>query len=321
MFGDRKRKKTETPSGQQNSGQQDTGMKDQENGLKEINLRINEEILGMDLAPRSSRKETLFLFLAILIGAAMLIYPSASDYWNSFHQTQAVMHYADQVARMTDMEYARYISAAEEYNRELGQTGIDWRGNEELLKRYPDLLNIGGTGVMGYIDVPKINIKLPIYHGTDEKVLQTSIGHLEETSLPVGGPGSHCVLSGHRGLPSARLFSDLDLMADGDTFTLSILNETYTYEVDQIRVVLPTDLSELMIEEGEDLCTLVTCTPYGINSHRMLVRGHRVKNTDGEARVVADALQLEPTFVAPFLMAPMIMMLLALLFVTPPGKK
>ena len=270
-----------------------------------------------EVQPAAKPRDTILLLLAMLVGAVLLIYPSASDYWNSFHQTQAVMRYAEEVARMSEAEYSRMIGAAADYNLRLSRRGIDWMAGDEYLEEYNSLLNISGTGIMGYIDIPKINVKLPIFHGTDEKILQTSIGHLQETSLPVGGPGSHCVLSGHRGLPSARLFSDLDLMADGDTFTLSILNETCTYEVDQIRVVLPSDVSELMIEEGKDLCTLVTCTPYGINSHRMLVRGHRVKNTDGEARVVADALQLAPTFVAPFFMAPMVLALLAVLFLFP----
>ena len=188
------------------------------------------------------------------------------------------------------------------------------------LTEYENLLNFTNSGNMGYIDIPKINIKLPVYHGISDEVLQTSIGHLPETSLPVGGESSHCVLSGHRGLPSAKLFSELDKLVEGDVFTLSILNETYSYEVDRIRVVLPADLSELKIIPGQDLCTLVTCTPYGVNTHRLLVRGHRVANAQGEAKVVADALQLEAAFVAPFIMAPMILILLLLLFVQP-GKK
>ena len=267
-----------------------------------------------------AKRENFYLFLALIIGLLFLIYPSAADYWNNFHQYRAIMDYADQVARMSTDEYRAYIEAAHEYNRKLSQTGIVWESGKGDLTEYESLLNFTDSGNMGYIDIPKIHIKLPIYHGISDEVLQRSIGHLPETSLPVGGESSHCVLSGHRGLPSAKLFSDLDKLVEGDVFTLSILNETYSYEVDRIRVVMPTDLSELKIIPGQDLCTLVTCTPYGVNTHRLLVRGHRVANAQGDAQVVADALQLEAAFVAPFIMAPMILVLLILLFVQP-GKK
>ncbi len=267
-----------------------------------------------------SKWERILLPLALIVGIFLLAYPSISDYWNSFHQSRAVMQYADQVANMNAEEYARLIAEAESYNEKLSLNGIEWMMSEEALEEYNTLLDFNDTGIMGYIDIPKINVKLPIYHGTSESVLQTSIGHLQETSLPVGGPGSHCTLSGHRGLPSAKLFSDLDKVAEGDTFTLSVLNETYTYEVDQIRVVLPSDLSALQIIPGQDFCTLVTCTPYGINTHRLLVRGHRTENQHGDALVTADALQLEPAFVAPFLMVPLIIGLLLMLFASTSGK-
>ena len=257
------------------------------------------------------------LLLAFVIGFFFLIYPSAADYWNNFHQYHAIMEYADQVARMSPDEYAAYIRAAHEYNERLAQSGINWNPTEEALKEYESILAFNRSGSMGYIDIPKIGVKLPIYHGISNEVLEKSIGHLQETSLPVGGKSSHCVLSGHRGLPSAKLFSDLDKLVEGDVFTLSILNETYSYQVDRIRVVLPMDLSEIKILPGQDLCTLVTCTPYGVNTHRLLVRGHRVANAQGDAKVVADALQLEAAFVAPFLMTPMILVLLILLFVEP----
>lgn len=260
------------------------------------------------------------LLLLMVIGIALLIYPSLSDYWNSFHQSRAIRTYAERVARVDSGEYEKMIRDARRYNLVLAANGIQWEMGEEQLKEYHSLLNFDGTGVMGYIDVPKIRVKLPIYHGTEEGVLQTSIGHLAETSLPVGGEGSHCTLSGHRGLPSAKLFSDLDKLVEGDTFTLSILNESYTYEVDQIRVVEPKDLSLLQIEPGQDLCTLVTCTPYGVNTHRLLVRGHRIENIHGNAEVIDDALLLEPAFVAPFIMLPLIMVLLAVLFAAPANK-
>ena len=189
--------------------------------------------------------------------------------------------------------------------------------SEEQQKQYDSLLNFDGTGNMGYINIPKINVELPIYHGTSDSVLQTSIGHLEETSLPVGGESTHTVLSGHRGLPSAKLFTDLDKLTEGDTFTLNILNQTLTYEVDQIRIVEPTDLSDLQIEEGQDLCTLVTCTPYGINTHRLLVRGHRIANQNGEAQVIADALQIRPIYIMPFVAVPILLILIIAVLIFP----
>ena len=263
---------------------------------------------------------SLLMLIALVIGTVLLVYPSASDYWNSFHQSQSIMGYAEQVAQMSAAEYARFISEAEAYNAELAKNGNEWHMSETQKMEYESRLTFSSTGVMGYIDIPKISVKLPIYHGTSESVLQTSIGHLAETSLPVGGKGSHCVLSGHRGLPSSKLFSDLDKMVQGDTFTLSVLNETYTYQVDQIRVVEPTDLRELTIRPDMDLCTLVTCTPYGINSHRLLVRGHRVKNANGDARVVADAFQVRPVYVAPFIMM-FILAGLLIKFVALPSKR
>ena len=278
---------------------------------------VNRHRKEMASAKPSRKKENAALLLALVLGFFFLAYPSAADYWNNFQQAKAVRSYAAQVADMSGEEYARMIHAAEEYNKRLSRKGIVWKTTEEEEKEYLSLLNIGNSGIMGYIDIPKINIKLPVYHGISDKVLETSIGHLEETSLPVGGKSTHCVLSGHRGLPSAKLFSDLDKVVEGDVFTLSILNETYSYEVDRIRVVLPTDLTELKIVPGQDYCTLVTCTPYGVNTHRLLVRGHRVANAQGEAKVTADALQLEAVFVAPFIMAPLILILLILLFIEP----
>ena len=262
----------------------------------------------------------ILMGIALAVGTMLLVYPKASDYWNSFTQSRSIMGYAEQVAQMSAAEYAKFISEAEEYNAKLAENGNEWHMTQGQKKVYESRLTFDSTGVMGYIDIPKISTKLPIYHGTSDAVLQTSIGHLAESSLPVGGKGSHCVLSGHRGLPSAKLFSDLDKMVQGDTFTLSVLNETYTYQVDQIRVVEPTDLRELTIRPDMDLCTLVTCTPYGVNSHRLLVRGHRVKNVNGDAKVVADALQIQPVHVAPFIMIFIIAGLLVK-FMVIPGKR
>ena len=238
----------------------------------------------------------------MLAGIGLLAYPSLADYWNSFHQSRAVMTYAEHVADMQTDEYERFLNSAREYNSALAETGIKWGLTDEEKTTYNEELNIDGSGIMGYIKIQKIQITLPLYHGTDEGILQTSIGHLEGSSLPVGGEGTHCLLSGHRGLPSARLFTDLDQLREGDTFTMTVLNETLTYEVDHIWIVEPEDLSHLQIEEGKDLCTLITCTPYGINTHRLLVRGHRIENADGGAMVTADAIQIRPIFIAPFLM-------------------
>ncbi|RSJ21612.1 Sortase family protein [Streptococcus intermedius] len=246
-------------------------------------------------------KLQMFGLLALFfIGVGLLVYPSFSDYWNTFHQSRVIMKYADRVSNMNKDEYARLIKEANQYNQELQKTGIKWNMTDAEKASYNRYLDFESSGVMGYITIPKINVELPIYHGTSDSILQTSIGHIEGSSLPVGGLGSHTILSGHRGLPSARLFTNLDQLSAGDTFTLTVLNETYTYEVDQIRIVEPTDLSSLQLEPGKDYCTLVTCTPYGVNTHRLLVRGHRVENVNGNAELVADAIQIRPIYITPF---------------------
>lgn len=195
--------------------------------------------------------------------------------------------------------------------------------SEEDKGAYDTLLDISGTGIMGYIEIPTINISLPVYHGTEDAVLQIAVGHLEWSSLPVGGEDTHCVLSGHRGLPSAKLFTNLDKLVVGDKFVMRVLDEVLTYEVDQILIVEPTDVSTLIIEAGKDLCTLVTCTPYGFNSHRLLVRGHRIENQEEAQaiRVTSDAIQIEPLIVAPAVALPMLLVLLMILLVSGGKKK
>ena len=242
---------------------------------------------------------TLLLVLALAVGLSLLLYPTVSDQWNRLHQSRMINTYARTVANLEQDEYADLLRAAQDYNAALAETGIRWKLTDADLAQYAQQLNVTGTGSMGYLTIPKLDVELSICHGTDTKTLETSVGHLEGTSLPVGGAGSHCVLSGHRGLPSARLFTDLDKLAAGDTFLLHVLDQTLTYEVDQIRVVTPDDLTELAIVPGEDYCTLVTCTPYGVNTHRLLVRGHRIDNAPEARRIAADALQVEPTLVAP----------------------
>ena len=244
------------------------------------------------------QKVNIILCLVILIGIGLLSYPTVSDWWNSFHQTRAVASYAAAVSQMKTEDYDRLFAEADDYNRKLAGTGMKWSMTDEEIQEYNSILDISENGIMGYIDIPRIRQTLPIYHGTDDAVLQIAIGHLAGTSLPVGGDSTHCVVSGHRGLPSARLFTDLDRLTVGDIWTMTVLNRTVTYEVDQIRIVEPEDLSELQIVQGRDYCTLLTCTPYGINSHRLLVRGHRIANLDGDANVTADAMQVDQTLVA-----------------------
>ena len=250
--------------------------------------------------------------VVFLLGLGLLAYPSVSDYWNSFHQSQAIMEYSDSITDMDEKEYKRMLESARQYN---ASHPLNWNFTASDKQEYEKELNFNHNGIMGYIEIPKIDVELSIFHGTDESVLETSIGHLEGSSLPVGGLGTHSVLSGHRGLPSARLFSDLDKLKEGDTFTIHVLNETLTYEVDQIRVVLPTDLSSLTSDPNQDFVTLVTCTPYGINTHRLLVRGHRITNSDGNASVVSDAVQIKPLFIAPFIAIPIFIFLVGYIFV------
>ena len=245
------------------------------------------------------RRTTIILFLVFALGIGLILYPSFSDWWNSFHQTRAIMNYAAEVDRMDTSEYDRLIEEARRYNEDLAHTGINWNMTEEELDRYEHTLRFNDSGNMGYIDIPKIKVSLPLYHGVGENILQTSIGHLEGTSLPVGGAGTH-------------------KLVEGDTWTLTILNETLSYECDQIRVVEPTDVSDLKILPGKDYCTLLTCTPYGINTHRLLVRGHRIENAQGEAKVVADAVMIESAYAAPFFAVPILLMLMLLLLI--PGK-
>ncbi len=255
---------------------------------------------------------TIILILIFLIGLSLVLYPTVADYWNSLHQSRAIATYAEEVAHIDTEKYTAVWQDAVAYNQSLRERDNIFILSDEQKIAYDQLLNIGGNGVMGYIEIPAIGVSLPVYHGTDEAVLQIAIGHLEWTSLPVGGESTHCVVSGHTGLPSAKLFTNLNQLEKGDTFLFRILDETLTYEVDQINIVLPHETDLLHIEEGKDLCTLVTCTPYGVNSHRMLVRGHRVENAEiaKVIRVTADAMQIEPLIVAPIVAVPMLLILL-----------
>lgn len=272
---------------------------------------------------KSSNFTTILLVLILLAGLSLLLYPSVSDYWNSLHQSRTIATYAEEVANLDTDEYLELWDAAAEFNASITKRDNIFLLTESERDHYEELLNLSGNGIMGYIEIPSIDCTLPIYHGTDEGVLQIAVGHLDWTSLPIGGESTHCVLSGHRGLPSAKLFTNLDKLVVEDVFMLRILDEVLTYEVDQILIVEPNDMDALQMVPGQDLCTLVTCTPYGINSHRLLVRGHRIDNIP-EAKIVhvtADATQIEPMIVAPIVAIPMLLMLLLFLLLPKTKKK
>ena len=257
------------------------------------------------------------LVLILLIGVGLLVYPTFSDWWNSFHQTRAIAGYTAAVANMDTEDFDRMWAEAEAFNERLRMAPGRFSLSEDEIEEYNKILDVTGTGIMGYIDIPSIKISLPIYHGTDESILQIAIGHIEGTSFPIGGEGTHSAVSGHRGLPSAKLFTDIDQLQAGDKFLLQILDRTLTYEVDQIRIVLPQELQDLQIDPYQDYCTLITCTPYGVNTHRLLVRGHRVDNDNTDAsRITADAMRFEPIIVAPLVAAPILLILLVYLLIS-----
>ena len=264
---------------------------------------------------------TIVLILVLVVGLSLMLYPSFSNYWNDLRQTKAIANYESVIKDMSEDDYSRIFEDALEYNKALRKIRFPLMYHDEV-EGYDDLLNVTGNGVMGYIDIDKIGVQLPIYHGIDETVLQVAVGHIEGTSLPTGGESTHCALSAHRGLPSARLFTDLDKMEIGDVFTLNIIDRVLTYQVDQILIVEPDDVEAMYVVEGEDYCTLVTCTPYGVNSHRMLVRGSRIENEKqlSDIRVTADAAIIDPVIVAPFVAAPILLVLFIWLMIPKPRK-
>ncbi len=254
---------------------------------------------------------SILLVLLFLAGLCVLLYPIAANFWNSKVQTRTISNYRSVLKSMEAKDYSRYFEAADAFNQKLLQMDLPLYHAKEL-GEYPELLKVPGTEIMGCIAIDKLQIELPIYHGTSPQVLAAGVGHLEGTSLPVGGEGTHCVLSAHRGLPSSKLFSDLDKMEVGDCFTITVLDRLITYQVDEIKIVLPKELDDLAIAEGEDRCTLVTCTPYGINTHRLLVRGTRVENaeTKPQIQVFSDAVPIDPLAVAPIAAVPMLVLVL-----------
>lgn len=267
-------------------------------------------------------RSNIILILIFLVGLSVMLYPTVSDYVNQKNQSRAVASYSEEVENLSDVDYQAYFDAADDYNRRLAETPDAFYRPEEV-SGYTDTLDVSGTGIMGYITIPKIGVELPVYHGTSDGVLQVAAGHLEGSSLPVGGAGTHAVISAHRGLPSAKLFTNLDELEVGDTFTVTVLDRVLTYEVDQISIVLPTETDLLQPVEGKDYVTLMTCTPYGINTHRLLVRGKRIENAENQKhiRVTADALRIEPIIVAPALAVPMLLVMLVVMLAVPHLRK
>lgn len=232
------------------------------------------------------------------IGLAIMLYPTVSDWWNSFHQSRAVASYQEAMAEFDDTDYDALFAAAEAYNDHLKALSFPFTEYDQLDEEYYSVLDINGSGIMGTVTIPAINVQLPIYHGTSDSVLNVAAGHIEGTTLPVGGPGTHGVISAHRGLPSARLFTDLNKVVEGDLFMIDVLNRTFTYQVDRILIVEPDQLEALNIESGMDYVTLQTCTPYGINTHRILVRGHRVDNLEvNDVVITPDAVRVARPYV------------------------
>ena len=251
----------------------------------------------------------------MLCGLGVMLYPTVSDWWNTMHQARLVTDYTAKVQEMSTAEYEDFLEKAQAYNEALNQLSFPFSEHSTLESQYLDALDISGNGMMGYISIPKINIELPIYHGTSDSVLNSAAGHLEGSSLPIGGESTHAVISAHRGLPTAKLFTDLNELQEGDIFTITILNETLTYQVDQILIVDPTQMEALNVIPGEDHVTLMTCTPYGINTQRLFVRGIRVPNEDVEAILASDAYKI-PTYILVFGFGiPMLFILLIILLI------
>ena len=268
-----------------------------------------------------SKKSTIILLVSFFIGLSVLLYPSISSYWNSKTQSEAIVDYESMLSQYKPEDYTAIFAEADAYNKQLAQLNEPFVEHNRL-PDYNSILNAGGTGMMGYITVPKISQELPVYHGTSDGVLSVAVGHLQGTSLPVGGENTHCVVSAHRGLPTAVLFTHLDRMEIGDIFYFTILDRTITYEVDQIRIVEPDDASLIQIKDGKDYCTLLTCTPYGINTQRLLVRGHQIDASQTRNLYIAnEAYRIEPLVVMPIVALPIIFVLLVYVMFAPVKKE
>ena len=270
-------------------------------------------------------KTVIFLTLGFLVGISLLLYPAFSNYWNSKTQSRAIVDYEAVLEHLKPEDYSAMFQAAYDYNRALYETDYPLMDYEEI-PGYYDTLKLPGSSIIGYVKIDKIGVELPIYHGTSDEVLNVGVGHLEGTSLPVGGENTHSVMSAHRGLPSAKLFTDLDRLEPGDTFQITVLDQVLTYQVDQVKVITPAEVEDLLIAEGKDYCTLFTCTPYGINTHRLLVRGIRIETIVEKPiiYVANEAFRIEPLLVTPAVAAPMLLVFFIHLMVKyrePPKKK
>lgn len=272
---------------------------------------------------KSSSASTIILVAIFFVGLSVMLYPTISDFWNEKRQSQAIINYDDLIVDLQPEDYSEHFSKADSYNQKIKDMQFPFLNHKDITNEYSNVLNINGDGMMGYITIEKIKIQLPLYHGTSDKVLNSAVGHIEGSSLPIGGKSTHAVLSAHRGLPSAKLFTNLDKLETGDIFTIRILDRTITYQVDQIIIVLPHETNELSIVPEKDYCTLVTCTPYGINTHRMLVRGSRIENIEDDKviNVITEAYQIDPLIVTPAVAAPMLGLLLAYLIIKSSKEK
>lgn len=266
---------------------------------------------------KSGSSSTILLVAIFFVGLCVLLYPTISDFWNEKRQSQAIINYDDLIVDLTPEDYSELFKKADAYNQKLRNMSYPFLNHKNIASEYYSTLDVNGDGMMGYITIEKIKVQLPVYHGTSDKVLNSAVGHVEGSSIPVGGESTHAVLSAHRGLPSAKLFTNLDKLEKGDVFTIRILDKTITYQIDQILIVLPEETNDLNVVQGEDYCTLVTCTPYGINTHRMLVRGTRIENIEPDrvVNVITEAYQIDPLIVTPAVAAPMLGILLVTLLV------
>lgn len=263
--------------------------------------------------------KTIIMILFFFVGLLVLLYPAISDFYNQKHQTKVIVDYESLIEKYTTKDYTQLFEEADKYNKELASLKYPYIYYKEL-KKYNDILNVNNNGMIGYISIDKIKVELPIYHGTSEQVLSIAVGHLEGSSLPVGGMGNHSVLSAHRGLPSSKLFTDLDKLEIGDTFTVTILDRLITYEIDQIEIVEPNDIKKLEIYPDKDYITLMTCTPYGINTHRLLVRGTRIENIKEKSYITTEAFQVSNLIVTPLVALPIILILLLMIIFKPIEK-
>lgn len=267
-----------------------------------------------------SRKSTFILLLLFFVGLSVMLYPTLADYWNTKTQTEAIINYQAMLDRIPKEDHSQLFAQAEEYNRALAQLADPMREYKQV-DGYKDCLDLRDNGMMGYISIDRIGQELPIYHGTSDAVLSAAVGHIRGTSLPVGGENTHAVLSAHRGLPTAELFTHLDRLETGDTFTLTILGKVLTYQVDQIRIVEPDNTEYLGIEKGQDYCTLLTCTPYGINSQRLLVRGTRMDTVENKViRIDNQAYRVDALIVMPIVALPMLAVLMLFVLFAPVKK-